>query len=122
MVKPLSRFICEQARTYYYDYICEENGEPIPDEVMAHIDKCPHCQALANKLKFELFKSAVDVGRGANKDDFALIDSLKLHFAYIGKPVSCNIVKPFLPALLGQAFRIRIPTPIMAHIFGCQKC
>jgi hypothetical protein len=122
MVKPLSQSTCEQAKTYYYDYICEGNSGHIPDEVMTHIEGCRHCQALAEKLKFELFKSEVDVGRDVDKDDSALVDSLKLHFAYVDKPVSCDVAKPFLPALLTEAFKIRIPTPIMAHIFDCQKC
>ena len=47
---------------------------------------------------------------------------LKLHFAYIGKPVTCNIVKPFLPSLLDPALEIRIPTPIITHLHKCQQC
>ncbi len=122
MIEPISQSECKRARAYYYDYICEENGEPIPAEIVAHIGECEHCKAATDKLKFELFQSAVDVNQGAGKLNSALIANLKLHFAYIDKPVSCDIAKPFLPTLLDQALRVRIPTPIVAHVFNCQQC
>jgi hypothetical protein len=47
---------------------------------------------------------------------------LQLHFAYIGKHVTCDIVKPFLPGMLDPAMEIRIPTPITVHLDNCPKC
>ena len=55
MIKPLSQSVCEQAQAYYYDYVCEENGEPIPAEKAEHIKQCRQCQAKINKLKCDFF-------------------------------------------------------------------
>ncbi|MFZ0034453.1 MAG: hypothetical protein WAK60_05640, partial [Sedimentisphaerales bacterium] len=52
----------------------------------------------------------------------AITMMLKLHLAYIGKPVTCETVKPFLPGLLDAALKIRIPTPITIHIDNCREC
>ncbi len=122
MIKPLFQSMCKQARTYYYDYICEENGEPIPPEITAHIDKCQHCQAATNKFRYELIQGRSNVEQSTTKADSALIAMLKLHFAYIDEPVSCNIVKPFLPTLFVKVLGMRIPTPIVAHVYNCQQC
>jgi len=122
MNKQLSQYVCEQAQKYYYDYICEENGEPTPPEIAAHIDKCRHCQAAINKLKFELFETGINVDQSINKVDSALIANLKLHFAYIDKRITCENVKPLLPYLLCQTLKIRIPTPITVHIDNCEQC
>jgi len=47
---------------------------------------------------------------------------LKLHFAYIGRPVTRKTVRPFLPSLLDPALEIRIPTPITTHLDSCPQC
>jgi hypothetical protein len=47
---------------------------------------------------------------------------LKLHFAYVGKPVTCNVVKPFLPTLFEPALEVSIPTPITVHLDSCRQC
>jgi hypothetical protein len=122
MNKPLSKSMCEQARTYYYDYICEENGQTVPPEIAGHIDKCRHCQTAANKLKFELFETAVNVDQSTNEVDAAQIAILKLHFAYIDKHITCENVRPLLPYLLCQTLKIRVPTPITVHIDNCEQC
>jgi hypothetical protein len=122
MIKPLSQSMCEQARAYYYDYICEENGEPIPKEKAEHINQCRHCQATINKLRSELFETTVDTNKSTVKADSVLISNLKLHFAYIGKKITCENARPFLPCLLHKALEIRIPTPITVHIDNCEQC
>ena len=52
----------------------------------------------------------------------AITKCLELHLAYIGKHVTCRAARPFLPALLDPHLKIRIPTPITAHLDNCEQC
>jgi hypothetical protein len=47
---------------------------------------------------------------------------LKSHFAYVDKPVSCKLVRPFIPTLLNSAVTARVPTPITVHLDNCSQC
>ncbi len=109
--------ICEQATAYYYDYLCEEGKEFIPARMLAHIDKCRHCQAEVNRLKIVLAK-----GESTGPTNSAVITGLELHFTYIGSPVTCRTVRPFLPSLADPALEIGVPTPITVHLDKCQQC
>ncbi|MHC4436475.1 MAG: hypothetical protein ACYS3S_03890 [Planctomycetota bacterium] len=57
-----------------------------------------------------------------SRKDSAISTLLRLHFEYIGEPVKCDIVKPFLGSLADPVLQIRIPTPITNHINKCQAC
>jgi len=121
MISQSPNSLCKQAQMHYYDFLCKESSGRIPESVINHIEHCRHCREQINKLKKTL--SQVD---GLESEpahvSSAMTTMLRLHFAYIGKPVTCNIVKPFLPSLLVQALAMSIPTPIVTHLHKCRRC
>jgi len=121
MIAPNPNLLCKQAELYYYDFLCEESRSLIPESIVNHVEQCQHCREQINKLKAAL-SQADDLESEQGQVQSAVTAMLKLHFDYIGKPVTCNIVKPFLPCLLDPALEIRIPTPIITHLHKCQQC
>lgn len=122
MIAPDFNSLCKQAELYYYDFIFNESREPIPEFIVNHIEQCKHCQEQVNQLNGVLSQTEDYVELEQGQAGRAVTIMLKLHFAYIGKPVTCEIVKPFLPSLLEPALEIRVPTPITAHLDNCQQC
>ncbi|MBN2592350.1 MAG: hypothetical protein JXA81_02500, partial [Sedimentisphaerales bacterium] len=57
-----------------------------------------------------------------SRKDSAITALLRLHFEYIGEPIKCNTVKPFLGSLADPVLQIRIPTPITTHLNKCKAC
>jgi hypothetical protein len=113
--------MCQEAKPYYYDCLCEEKRGPIPLSTIKHIEQCKHCQNHINRLKVVLSqKDSIKSEQG--QDSSAVTTMLQLHFAYIGKYVTCETVRPFLPGMLDPAIEIRIPTPITAHLDNCRQC
>ena len=113
--------LCKEAELYYYDFLFNKSRGLIPKPTIDHIEKCQHCKERISKLKAVL-SQAESIEAQQKQVSSAVATMLKLHFAYIGKPVTCNIVKPFLPSLLDQALEMHIPTPIITHICNCQQC
>jgi hypothetical protein len=113
--------LCKEAELYYYDFLCDESRRLIPEPTVSHIEQCLHCREQINHLEMVL-SQADSLKSERGRVSSAVTTMLKLHFAYIGKPVTCNIVKPFLPTLLDQALGIHIPTPIVTHVCDCQQC
>jgi hypothetical protein len=122
MVAPKDNSICEQARAFYYDYLCGRGQESTPPEVFAHLCQCSFCKAEVNRLKVELTGSEVDVDHGVEERTAIVITNLKLHFAYIGALVNCRTARPFLPSLADPALEVGVPTPITVHLDKCQQC
>ena len=121
MIAHNPKSLCREAELYYYDFLCDESRRLIPEPIVSHIEQCLHCREQINHLEAVL-SQADGLESQQGRVDSAITTMLKLHFAYIGKPVTCNIVKPFLPTLLGRALGIRIPTPIVTHVCDCQQC
>jgi len=121
MVAHSPNSLCKQAKIYYYDFLFSESRGLIPESTVDHIEHCQHCEEQISQLKAVLSKTD-NFKSEQEKISSAVATMLKLHFAYIGKPVTCNIVKPFLPSLLDPALGISIPTPIVTHLYNCQKC
>ena len=113
--------LCKEAELYYYDFILEEGHELIPEHIVQHINQCQNCLEQISELKVAL-SQADSIDTEQNRANSAKATMLKLHFTYIGKPVTCQTVKPFLPTLLDPALQIRIPTPITAHLDNCHQC
>ena len=113
--------LCVEAEPHYYDFIFGKADVPIPEDILRHIEGCENCQEQLNQLK-DVLSRADSVGAEQRQANSATAAMLRLHFAYIGKPVTCEIVKPFLPTLLDPVLQIRTPTPIMAHLDNCQEC
>ncbi|MDO8304130.1 MAG: hypothetical protein Q7T18_12920 [Sedimentisphaerales bacterium] len=113
--------ICCQIEPYYFDILHGHANEPVPAEVSAHISMCDHCQAEIRHLSDVLGADGPDV-RLRGVADSAVATSLALHFAYIGRSVTCDHVKPFLPSMADPALEIRVPTPITVHLDNCPQC
>lgn len=121
MIVPNFDSLCRQAEPYYY-FLFSESYELIPASILSHFEHCQHCQEQVNQLGYLLSqaKGFIDLEPGQVSGAIAIM--MNLHFAHIDKPVTCRIVKPFLPSLLDPALEIRMPTPITAHIDNCRQC
>jgi hypothetical protein len=121
MVAADSNPLCKEAEVHYYDFILGKGHELIPEHIVEHITQCQNCQEQLNQLKAVLSQAdSIDPEQSHANSTTATM--LKLHFACIGRPVTCQTVRPFLPTLLDPVLAIRIPTPITAHIDNCQQC
>jgi len=110
---------CEQARLFYYDYLNGESDEALDEVVFEHISQCLHCYAETEELRKAL---ETPVNPEEKRRDLCIIETLSLHFAYLDKWISCTQAKAFLPNLLIPELRIRVPTPITAHLAECPAC
>lgn len=122
MVSYNSHSLCKQAEVYYYDFIFNNKGPAVPLSVSAHINDCQCCLEQIDKLKRMVSDSEGNTELNENRPNAAKSIMLELHFAYSGKPVTCQTVKPFLPTLLESALEVRIPTPITVHLDKCRQC
>lgn len=121
MIAPNRNSLCGEAKLYYYDFLSDESRGLIPESISDHIEQCQHCQEQINQLKVVLSQTD-GVKPEQGQVNSAITTMLELHFAYIGKRVTCETVRPFLPGLLDPALEIRIPTPITAHLDNCKQC
>ena len=121
MVTANPNSLCKEAELHYYDFILGKGHELIPEHIVEHISRCQNCLEQLNQLKVAL-SQADSIDPEQSHANSATATMLKLHFAYIGKPVTCQTVKPFLPTLLAPVLAVRIPTPITAHIDNCRQC
>jgi hypothetical protein len=113
---------CTNARLYYYDFLHAETREGIPEGAMEHIKQCRICQTEMDRLKELLIKAQERDESEQSRKDSAISTLLRLHFEYIGEPVKCDTVKPFLGSLADPVLQIRIPTPITTHVNKCKAC
>jgi hypothetical protein len=113
---------CKEAELYYYDFLCKEGQKLVPQFALDHIKECKYCQKQLSELSRVLSITESHIEPEQEQVSSASTTMLKLHLACIGKPVTCETVKPFLPSLLDPALEIRIPTPITVHIDNCHKC
>ena len=113
---------CTNARLYYYDFLIKRTRVGIPEGALQHITQCLNCQTEMDRLKDLFVQTDEGVDSERSRKDSAISTLLKLHFEYIGEPVKCDTVKPFLASLADPALQIRIPTPITTHIDKCQSC
>jgi len=113
---------CEQAKSYYYQYLSGDTKECIPIQMLGHIDRCRSCRAEVGRLKGILTEDKKHDGGSAGQTTAAITTNLKFHFAYLGALVDCNTLKLFLPGLAIPALEVSVPTPITVHLDKCQKC
>ncbi|MHC4230270.1 MAG: hypothetical protein ACYSW0_22790 [Planctomycetota bacterium] len=113
---------CVNARIYYYDFLGEQTRAGIPGATLEHIIQCAHCQNEVNRLRTLFERADSRITSEQSQRDSAIIMLLKLHFAYIGEPVKCNTVKPFLAGLADPVLQIRTRTPITVHLDECRAC
>ena len=122
MIAPNHNSLCGEAKLYYYDFLHDESRELIPEYIVNHMEQCQNCQEQISHFKGVLSQAEAYDGSEQEQVSSAVTIMLKLHFAYIGKPVTCKTIRPFLPGLLDPALEIRIPTPITAHLDNCRQC
>lgn len=113
---------CTNARLYYYDFLSNETRGGIPEGALQHIKQCRNCQSEMDRLKDLLIKADEKCESEQSRKDSAISTLLRLHFEYIGEPVKCDTVKPFLASMADPVLQIRIPTPITTHVNKCQAC
>jgi len=112
--------LCKEAEAHYFNFLAEGDSNIIPEHIIDHVRGCQRCRSSIEQLSSILAHTCS--GPAASRADAALDTMLKLHFAYLGQPVTCKTVKPFFPTLLDQTLEIRIPTPIIVHLDHCQRC
>jgi hypothetical protein len=122
MIAPNHYLKCEKAELYYYDFLFEESRGLIPKSIVNHINQCHNCQEHINQLKEAIWYKEKAKPHQNQGTSAAMAEMLKLHFTFIGKEITCNIVRPFLPGMLNPALEVRIPTPITAHLDNCRQC
>ena len=120
MVTSNSNLLCSEVEPYYYDFLNSESRGLVPESIIDHIKQCQYCQEQIEELKEVLSQAGLESEQKQIRT--AVTDMLELHLAYIGKRVTCNITRPFLPSLLDPALKIKIPTPITAHLDNCIQC
>lgn len=112
---------CEEAELYYLSLAFGDEYGDVPKGVAAHVESCGYCRTQLKALREHLLTA--DTGDSENSHlSEAQTHILGLHFAYLGKEVGCEIVKPFLPSLLEPSLKARIPTPITVHLDRCELC
>ncbi len=115
-------FLCKQASLYYYSLLSDDRRKDIPEFMVKHVENCKNCQSQLKGLKDALSKTGDSSSVDMEKADTGIAMMLKLHFKYIGKEVTCETVKPFLPTLVEPSMKVKIPTPITSHIDNCPQC
>ncbi|MEJ2705679.1 MAG: hypothetical protein P8Z79_24850, partial [Sedimentisphaerales bacterium] len=113
---------CMSARLYYYDFLSEEGKEGIPESTLKHIATCPDCQAEIRRLEAIFANLDEKLEDQQSRRNAAITCLLKFHFAYVGEPVTCGTVKPFLASLADPVLQLLIPTPITKHVDECRSC
>lgn len=113
-------FLHSQAAKYYYDCLVEP-GLGVPNPVMGHICRCEVCLTEIHRLK-ESLAGMEPIDSQRDQMDHEIIDRLNRHFHSLDEPVTCSRTKPFLPDLVLTREKIRIPTPITAHVDHCPDC
>ncbi|MHC4531784.1 MAG: hypothetical protein ACYSXD_09515 [Planctomycetota bacterium] len=114
--------LCREAELYYYDFLCDESRGLVPESIFSHTEECQHCQDRIGQLKDVLSQAEGHSGTRDKELSSVIGVLLKPHFAYIGRGVTCETVKPFLPTLSDPDLDIAIPTPITIHLDNCQQC
>lgn len=114
--------LCKQSEMYYYDFLAGEDRGDVPDIIVKHVHHCTRCQGQIEGLSNALLEAESCIGLEQKSISPSIIKWFRLQFSYIGKHVTCEAVKPFLPGLLDPALEVKIPTPITAHLDNCQQC
>ena len=113
---------CRPAQLCYYDLLDPETAESVPDDVHEHVASCADCRSDIDRLRDMLASAGRRVDSEQRRRDSAIAELLSLHFAWVDELVTCTQVKPFLPGLADPLLRVRIPTPITAHVDNCSAC
>jgi hypothetical protein len=121
MIPPISSRLCKAAEIHYFDIVFGDREADIPTEIVRHVEKCQDCQAKIARLR-QAIVAAEKKDPEQKQVDLISASNLRLHFAFVDRPVTCSNVKPFLPLLFDPLMQVRVPTPITVHIDRCKAC
>ena len=121
MPDPDTKLLCKKAESYYYDFLGGDDCDPVPQFLAEHIGACRFCSEQLEHLK-ETLSQTEDSDPQQKQNRAVVNEMLQSHFAHINEAVTCNTVKPFMPALLDKTVRLAVPTPITVHIDNCTQC
>ncbi|UCD51416.1 MAG: hypothetical protein JSW27_02050 [Phycisphaerales bacterium] len=113
---------CNRAEAYYHDLLEGGDSPAVPQDVAAHIRRCGHCRQRLKRLRETLLETEREGTGLQSQGDRDLVGELEAQFAFLGEPLTCERVKPFLPSLLAPETQMRIPTPVTVHIDQCPEC
>lgn len=113
--------LCDRAREHYYALLCHDEGA-VPEAVVRHVESCPLCREQIRRLGNVLGQGQERAEASEGEDDEETVEALDRQFEHLGERVRCSQAKAFLPALLAESPRIRIPTPITVHVENCPQC
>ena len=122
MISHSDRSTCRNARLCYYDMLDTKTEANVSEDVRRHVASCSHCRGDMERLKTLLACTDRSSESEQRRRDSVVSTLLSLHFAWIGKPVTCKSAKPFLASLADPLLRITIPTPITVHVDNCHRC
>jgi hypothetical protein len=112
--------LCKEAEAYYFGFLPEGDSDIVPRHIIDHIMGCRHCRSKIEQLSSILARTCLS--SAISQTNAAIGTMLKLHFAYLGQPVACKTVRPFLPTIIDPTLEVKIPTPITVHLDHCESC
>jgi hypothetical protein len=112
--------MCEESELYYIDFVLGDDSGEIPEQIVNHIESCDYCRRRINDLKTNVLVD--DEASSQDKSWKGQMHVLGLHFVHLGKEISCDDIKPFLPTLVEPFFETCISTPITVHLDRCEEC
>lgn len=122
MNAPQLNLICTDSRLWYYDFLFETRREKIPSITLKHIETCQYCQNEIQRLESLLLGLKEPKDDITRKIDNTINTLISLHLALVDVPVTCDMVKAFIPRLTDPLLQITIPTPINVHLDKCRAC
>lgn len=113
---------CLKAEPYFYDFLDFGDGEPVPDSVIDHINNCVSCRQKVDQLKDTLLQLEEQSRSEQKRIESPAMYMFQRELSLVDKPVTCHIVKPFLPYMLAIDLEVKVPTPITVHLDNCPQC
>lgn len=106
---------CQECTIYYYGFLTD--ADKIPSGALGHINSCQTCREQVNRLRNQL-----NDGQAPSDPNDLRRRHLQIHARLLNQWVTCDQVRPFMPALLLDATRVTALTPVTAHIEHCSQC
>ena len=97
--------ICEEAEPHYLSLAFGDAYGAVPKQITQHVESCEYCRMQLKALREHLLTAETEDSENSRSSK-AQTHILGLHFAYLGKEVGCEIVKPFLQSLLESSLKV----------------
>jgi len=113
---------CKEYSIWYYDFLFEDKRNNIPDTDLKHIISCQYCQEEIKHLGSLISDSKEETNKKQREVDNAINKMISLHLSLVDIPVTCEMIKPFIPRLTDPLLQITVPTPVNTHLDNCNEC